>query len=588
MSASLGQTMHEDIEDILPAWRTAQPALLPGQRIGDRWTLDALLGEGAFGAVWLARSSAGKPVAIKLFRKREDSGFIRELNALLGVEHPHIVGLRDFGYLAQQRYIVYDYIPGGSLRALLHERQTLSVQDTLAIIADITRGLVFAHDRKIVHRDLKPENILLSANAAPFQARIADFGLATSTPNAGVHTRSRFGTPGYAAPEMIDGPHDRRADLYALGVILHECLLGRRPFDGDSQAIYRAQRERPVTFPRTLHPLLRHILQRLLHASPDARYQEASDVLRDVLLTQAAIQSATPHIDLDPPNSITQRWERQLPALPHHHIITQRGDLLYAQADGIHAQLREGQHLHLVHTRQPIRAIVQGSAVAHTVAWEAHDKLWIMERGVIRQIPNFVVPQECHHTLLLPGGQGFVVATVSAIELRLLDGSLRRTITLPSCNTPPDLHLSANSQTLWATCGNTAPHLLAFSIDGTPRAHLPICALPLAMVSAADGGLIFGSWGRKQLRRIGPDGAELGVVALTERLTDLFDLGHNTLAAASQDTLTLLDATTLHVLATLPRPASTHAATLFARGGLYLLSEEGLGARLTYYRINPA
>src|SRR5690606_7068716 len=123
------------------------------------WTLDALIGEGAFGAVWLARSSTGKPVAIKLFHKREDSGFVRELGALLGVEHPHIVGLRDFGYLAQQRYIVYDYIPGGSLRALLHERQTLSVQDSLALVADIARGLIFAHERKIVHRDLKPENI---------------------------------------------------------------------------------------------------------------------------------------------------------------------------------------------------------------------------------------------------------------------------------------------------------------------------------------------------------------------------------------------------------------------------------------------
>jgi hypothetical protein len=587
MSASLDLSMQDDLDELLPAWRPSRAArsLSPGQIIGDRWTLDALIGEGAFGAVWLARSQTGAPVAIKLFHKREDSGFVRELGALLGVDHPHIVGLRDFGYLLQQRYIVYDYIPGGSLRALLHERGTLPIPDALTLLTEITRGLIFAHERKIIHRDLKPENILLGANDAPFMARIADFGLAASSADAQPLARARYGTPGYAAPEMIDGPHDRRADLYALGVLLYEAIFGRRPFDGDAHTIHRAQRERPLSFPRTLHPLLRHMLQRMLHPEPDQRYQDAADVLRDLQLTQAAIQEpAQPHAP-GQPLSISQRWERQLPSMPQQTITTPRGDLVYLQPDGLHALLREGQHLHLVHTRQPIRAIIHGSAIGHLIAWEAGDRIWLMERGAVRHVEGCVLPASERRITLLPGSAGFVIALPGAIEIRQLDGALRRRIDLPTGGLLPDLLLSADGQTLWLTSGGSRPHLLAISTDGTPSAQVPLPALPLAMTSAQGGALIVGTWGRKQLRHIDPSSQEQRCVALTERLTDLFDIGSGLVAAASQDHLTIIDAASLAIVGQVERPRAQHAASLFARAGVYLLEDDGLGARVTFHQL---
>jgi hypothetical protein len=583
MSASLDISMHDDISDLLPAWRTAPVALTPGQSIGDRWTLDASLGEGAFGAVWLARSNSGVPVAIKVFHKREESGFVRELGALLGVEHPHLVGLRDFGYLHQQRYIVYDYVPGGSLRALLHERNTLPICDALSLLCEITRGLLFAHERKLVHRDLKPENILLGSNTAPFQARIADFGLAARLQDERSQPRARYGTPGYTAPEMLDGPHDRRADLYSLGVILYECLFGKRPFEEAQAAQNLTARE-----PRTLHPLLRHLLQRLLAPQPEQRYQDAADVLRDLQLTQAALQDPLQRPHLARPASIRHRWERQLPAMPQHTLATQRGDLLYLLQDGIHALLREGQPLHLVHTRQHIQAILQGSAIGHIIAWESHDRLWLMERGAIRRVEGYVLPASNHRVTLLPGGAGFVVAQEGAIEILQLDGSRRRRIDLPSHSALPDITVSADGLMLWVTSGGSAPHLLAISTDGTPRANVSIPGLPLAVASSSGSSVLIGTWGHKQLRHVDPTLDEQPCIALTERLTDLFDLGAGIVAAASQETLTLIDANTLSILGQLPRPRAQHAATIFARGGVYLLEDDGLGARISFHQIGPA
>lgn len=205
----------------------------------------SLIGRGGMGVVYKARQrSLHRHVALKLLapERAGDPMFTRrfasEARSLAALNHPHIVGVHDFGEAGGYFYLLMEFVDGVNLRELIRSRR-LTPEEALGIITPVCDALQAAHDLGIVHRDVKPENLLIGRNGV---VKIADFGIArmldepaadgiwqTAPDHPAAHTLA-VGTPDYAAPEQrSSAPSDHRADIYSLGVVLYEMITGERP-----------------------------------------------------------------------------------------------------------------------------------------------------------------------------------------------------------------------------------------------------------------------------------------------------------------------------------------------------------------------
>ncbi len=218
------------------------------RRIGSRYTAHQILGRGSAGTVWLGEGPEG-PVAIKLLREDLSSDqelvgrFVQERTALLGLEHPHVVSVRDLVVDGNDLALVMDLVRGTDLRTRLDRERRLAPEAAVAIAADVADGLAAAHAAGVVHRDVKPENVLLDMQGplgpgGSHRALLTDFGVAKliDTPR---RTRASkiIGTPDYLAPEIVEGLPPRAAvDIYALATVLYELLAGFTPFGGGHPA----------------------------------------------------------------------------------------------------------------------------------------------------------------------------------------------------------------------------------------------------------------------------------------------------------------------------------------------------------------
>ncbi|HEX2029244.1 MAG TPA: PASTA domain-containing protein [Nitriliruptorales bacterium] len=199
-----------------------------------------------------------RDVAIKVLHRHLSTDptfldrFLREARAAAALSHPNVVAVHDWGEGDDgpdgDAYLVMEHVDGPSLRDILRARGRLSPTETAAVLAPAAAGLAAAHRRGLVHRDVKPENILVSAEGV---VKVTDFGLA----RAAAATTQTFapgsivGSPRYLAPESVrEEAVDARADVYALGVVLFECLTGRPPFEGDT-ALATAMRHTRETVP---------------------------------------------------------------------------------------------------------------------------------------------------------------------------------------------------------------------------------------------------------------------------------------------------------------------------------------------------
>ncbi len=231
---------------------TADGAPQAGLRIGP-YVLRSPLGEGGMGAVWLAERADGtlkRQVALKLPRLAWSADLprrmARERDILAALEHPHIARLYDAGTDAQGRpYLALEYVQGVPID--VHARtQRLTLAARVALLLQVAEAVAFAHRRLVVHRDLKPSNILVTAEG---QVRLLDFGIARlldadgRTGGADATLAAPALTPGYASPEQLQGaPLSTATDVYSLGVVAHQLLVGARPFDHlDAQGIARMQ-----------------------------------------------------------------------------------------------------------------------------------------------------------------------------------------------------------------------------------------------------------------------------------------------------------------------------------------------------------
>ncbi len=197
------------------------------------------------GSVWLAEHlSLASPVAVKLiateFGTSEErrQRFLREAHAAAALRSPHVVSTLDYGVDGDTPFIVMELLEGESLSDRLVRLGRLSARQTELVLRHVSRAVARAHELGIVHRDLKPANIFITRNEDEEIIKIFDFGIAKTEagdddPSQRTRTGSLLGTPSYMSPEQLEGKHcDHRADIWAMGVIAYECLLGQLPFAG--------------------------------------------------------------------------------------------------------------------------------------------------------------------------------------------------------------------------------------------------------------------------------------------------------------------------------------------------------------------
>ena len=224
--------------------------------LSDRYRLEKELGQGGMATVYLAQDLRhDRKVAIKVLRPELAAvigaeRFLREIKTIANLQHPHILGLIDSGEVNGTAYYVMPFVEGESLRDRLNREKQLPITDAVRIATEVAAALDYAHRHGVIHRDIKPENILLHDG----QALVADFGIALAVSSAGgtrmTETGMSLGTPHYMSPEQAMGEREitARSDVYALGCVTYEMLVGDPPFLGSTaQAIVaKVMTEKPA------------------------------------------------------------------------------------------------------------------------------------------------------------------------------------------------------------------------------------------------------------------------------------------------------------------------------------------------------
>ena len=256
--------------------------------LGERYDIREEAGRGGMATVWLAlRRSDGKRVALKVLRRGLAQAlgthrFLREIGIASHVHSPALMPLEESGEVDGVLYYVMPFAEGGSLRALMERERQLALADAVRIARSLAMGLSALHAEGFVHRDIKPENVLLDADGSVF---LADYGIARaiSSAESEIHTSTGIvlGTPTYMSPEQAGGELvDARSDLYSLGCLLYEMLVGSPPFHGVStQAlIARHMGEPPASLRRvrpTISDELESVVLRTLAKVPADRFASA-------------------------------------------------------------------------------------------------------------------------------------------------------------------------------------------------------------------------------------------------------------------------------------------------------------------------
>lgn len=245
--------------------------LFPGYEI------ENLIATGGMGAVYRAvQKSLDRTVAIKIlpheFSKDAAfcAGFEAEAKAMARLNHPNLIGVYDFGEVNGMLFIIMEFVPG---KSVFHSAHGIAIDpgEVIRLVTGICNGLSHAHENGIIHRDIKPSNILLDLNTQP---KIGDFGLARPIGTKVQDGEEIFGTPHYTAPEVVDSPQSVgcRADIFSVGVMLHELLTGKLP----------AEDQRPASAIVHCDPRFDAIIRRATNTLPELRYASASEMARDL------------------------------------------------------------------------------------------------------------------------------------------------------------------------------------------------------------------------------------------------------------------------------------------------------------------
>ncbi|HSS39445.1 MAG TPA: serine/threonine-protein kinase [Polyangia bacterium] len=303
MAGNTGDSLTNDGEPI--------GTLPPGSRLG-KYEIRRLLGAGGMGAVYEAHhTEIGKRVAIKVLAPELAAApgartrFLREAQLTSKINHPNIVDVNDMGNEDGRAFIVMEFLDGEDLAQRLDRTGPMQVDQLIDIMLPVCSAVAEAHRVGITHRDLKPQNIFLATGPRGLEPKVLDFGISkgNDTKASALTGTGMIGTPFYFAPEQIldarsAGP---ASDQYALGVILYECLTGRRPYEAENlflvfQAIVDANAPPVGQLRPDLAAPLQQIVGRAMHKAPTARFGSASEMARALLpFASSRVRSSWEH-----------------------------------------------------------------------------------------------------------------------------------------------------------------------------------------------------------------------------------------------------------------------------------------------------
>jgi tRNA A-37 threonylcarbamoyl transferase component Bud32 len=299
--------------------------------LDQRYRILEPIGAGGSSQVYLAQDTAlGREVAVKVLDPHAAADatlrklFVKEARALAQLSHPNIVGVYDVGEVDGLPFIVMEHVAGSSLKQRIERSGALPLSDAVRLADGIANGLAFAHSRGIIHADLKPSNILLDQNDKP---KICDFGIAR-TPMEDSESPQLFATALYVAPERVEGrPASVASDVYGLGLVLYEMLVGKPPFtSGNAAVLLRDHVVRPPVPPSHLRPSLPKevdaVVLKSLAKDPALRYQKATE-LASALSTTLQAQTAPLQQGFDDyaPNVMTEPLRGFVPRVEQSPVV---------------------------------------------------------------------------------------------------------------------------------------------------------------------------------------------------------------------------------------------------------------------------
>ncbi|MFQ5663739.1 MAG: protein kinase [Terriglobia bacterium] len=306
-----------------------------------RYELLDELGRGAMGVVYKAYDpTVGRIVGLKTVRltatgdEREElvRRLRQEAQAAGRLEHPNIVTIYDAGEAGGLFYLTMQFVKGRTLAELIAERNLLPVQQILLLFDQVCEGLHYAHERGIIHRDLKPSNFIVTREG---MVKIVDFGIAKLTEAGTTVAGMVLGTPSYMSPEQAQGGRvDRRSDIFSLGSILYELLVGERAFPGNTPTaiIYKILHEDPIplrVIEPGIDPALEKIVRKALAKQPQGRYQSCRELQAD--LKAAAKASVKASVEVKAPPAPPRRVRRALTAVLALFLWTGLGFYVWRQ-----------------------------------------------------------------------------------------------------------------------------------------------------------------------------------------------------------------------------------------------------------------
>lgn len=389
-----------------------------------KYRILGLVGRGQFGKVLCARMrDTGKLVALKeLEHKRfPTSKLLRELRFLLTLQHENIVTCTALMHHQNYRYLVMDYCEGGTLRDLMNHSKTLSVQQCFDLINEILLGLEHAHGENIIHCDIKPENVLLKITSQGWMAKISDFGIARLSQEIGTDSNTT-GSPGYMAPERFYGQFSAGSDIYAVGIILYELLVGKRPFSGMPTELMNAHLNHRIIIPDHLPQSLAKIITKALEKLPKRRYTSAQEMRQDL----AAIGSedfSQIRTGLDAESCTTVLFSQR-----SHHFAQKETDakiigIVGAEKSRFYSTSSFLLHWHSLSLDQS-EQIAKSEYEIEAIAF-ARKTLFAITNRAIYQFGQGK-PQSLHHSAqsfkwaISPHGDWFAIATGKQLEIRNL------------------------------------------------------------------------------------------------------------------------------------------------------------------------
>jgi serine/threonine protein kinase len=293
--------------EAIPGIESDNPEEAVGSVLGSKYEIGAFLGAGGMSTVYKAKHLlTGKIVAIKLMHGKllNDATSLRrfqqEAKAASRLDHPNAITIYDMGVAGEQPYLVMDYLDGEPLSALIKEVGKLEPKRALHIYIQACDALATAHKLGIIHRDLKPSNIMLVVHdGAPDFVKLVDFGIAKITAQEGdaqklTTTGEVFGSPLYMSPEQASGKNlDVRSDIYSMGCLMYEGLMGHAPLQGDNviMTLFKQVSEMPpplrgLDADIRLTNWLNQILMKCLEKDPAKRYQTVDELRKDLHLVE--------------------------------------------------------------------------------------------------------------------------------------------------------------------------------------------------------------------------------------------------------------------------------------------------------------